>query len=102
MENTLKETYGVIVYQEQVMEIAKVLAGYSLGAADLLRRAMGKKIQSEMDEEERAYREFEEMIDDFKKEYGVLPGKGSFILTNYSANNFEILFHDYGVVLIKN
>lgn len=49
LENVLKETYGVIVYQEQVMEIAKVLAGYSLGAADLLRRAMGKKIKEEMD-----------------------------------------------------
>jgi DNA polymerase-3 subunit alpha len=49
LEATLKETYGVIVYQEQVMEIAKVLAGYSLGAADLLRRAMGKKIKEEMD-----------------------------------------------------
>ncbi len=48
---TLKETYGVIVYQEQVMEIAKVLAGYSLGAADLLRRAMGKKIKEEMDQQ---------------------------------------------------
>ncbi len=51
LENTLKETYGVIVYQEQVMEIAKVLAGYSLGAADLLRRAMGKKIKEEMDQQ---------------------------------------------------
>ncbi|MES2677271.1 MAG: DNA polymerase III subunit alpha [Pseudomonadota bacterium] len=49
LEPTLKETYGVIVYQEQVMEIAKVLAGYSLGAADILRRAMGKKIKAEMD-----------------------------------------------------
>lgn len=49
MEETLRETYGIIVYQEQVMEIAKVLAGYTLGAADLLRRAMGKKIKSEMD-----------------------------------------------------
>jgi DNA polymerase-3 subunit alpha len=49
LENTLKETHGVIVYQEQVMEIARVLAGYSLGSADILRRAMGKKIQSEMD-----------------------------------------------------
>ena len=38
-----------MVYQEQVMQIAQVLAGYSLGGADLLRRAMGKKIQSEMD-----------------------------------------------------
>lgn len=45
----LSETYGVIIYQEQVLEIAKVLAGYSLGAADLLRRAMGKKIKAEMD-----------------------------------------------------
>lgn len=51
LEPILKETYGVIVYQEQVMEIAKVLAGYSLGAADLLRRAMGKKIKEEMDEQ---------------------------------------------------
>ena len=45
----VEETYGVIVYQEQVMQIAQVLAGYSLGEADLLRRAMGKKIQAEMD-----------------------------------------------------
>jgi len=45
----LEETYGIMVYQEQVMQIARVLSGYSLGGADLLRRAMGKKIQSEMD-----------------------------------------------------
>ncbi len=51
LEQCLKETYGVIVYQEQVMEIAKVLSGYSLGAADLLRRAMGKKIKEEMDQQ---------------------------------------------------
>lgn len=43
LEGILKETYGVIVYQEQVMQIAQVLAGFTLGAADLLRRAMGKK-----------------------------------------------------------
>ncbi len=49
LEDVLKETYGIFVYQEQVIEAAKVLAGYSLGEADLLRRAMGKKIQSEMD-----------------------------------------------------
>ena len=49
LEAVLKETYGIFVYQEQVMEAAKVLAGYSLGEADLLRRAMGKKIKSEMD-----------------------------------------------------
>lgn len=51
MEGILKETYGVIVYQEQVMEIAKTLAGYTLGGADLLRRAMGKKIKEEMDKQ---------------------------------------------------
>jgi DNA polymerase-3 subunit alpha len=45
----LKETFGVIIYQEQVMQIAQELSGYSLGEADLLRRAMGKKIKSEMD-----------------------------------------------------
>lgn len=45
----LKETYGIIVYQEQVMEIARVLAGYTLSEADLLRRAMGKKIKDEME-----------------------------------------------------
>ena len=49
LEPILKETFGIIVYQEQVMEIAKVLAGYTLGEADMLRRAMGKKIRSEMD-----------------------------------------------------
>jgi len=51
LEAVLKETNGVIVYQEQVMEIAKILAGYSLGGADLLRRAMGKKIKEEMDQQ---------------------------------------------------
>jgi len=48
LEPLLKETLGVIIYQEQVMQIANVLAGYSLGEADLLRRAMGKKIAEEM------------------------------------------------------
>ncbi len=48
LESVLKETFGVIVYQEQVMQAAQILAGYSLGEADLLRRAMGKKIRKEM------------------------------------------------------
>ncbi len=48
LEPVLRETYGVIVYQEQVMQAAQVLSGYSLGEADLLRRAMGKKIRAEM------------------------------------------------------
>lgn len=48
-EEVLKETYGIMVYQEQVMGIASRIAGYSLGEADMLRRAMGKKIKEEMD-----------------------------------------------------
>jgi DNA polymerase-3 subunit alpha len=48
LEGILKETHGVIIYQEQVMQIAQVMAGYSLGDADLLRRAMGKKDKNEM------------------------------------------------------
>jgi DNA polymerase-3 subunit alpha len=48
LEPVLRETYGVIVYQEQVMQAAQLLAGYTLGEADLLRRAMGKKIRAEM------------------------------------------------------
>ena len=49
MEPSLRETFGVIIYQEQVMQIAQALSGYSLGEADMLRRAMGKKIKKEMD-----------------------------------------------------
>ncbi len=51
LEPVLRETYGVIIYQEQVMQIAQVLSGYSLGEADLLRRAMGKKKKEEMDQQ---------------------------------------------------
>ena len=49
LQPILAETYGIMVYQEQVMQIAQTMGGYSLGSADLLRRAMGKKIRSEMD-----------------------------------------------------
>jgi DNA polymerase-3 subunit alpha len=55
LKGILEETYGIMVYQEQVMQIAQVLSGYSLGGADLLRRAMGKKIQSEMDAQRAAF-----------------------------------------------
>ncbi|MDR0323121.1 MAG: DNA polymerase III subunit alpha, partial [Treponema sp.] len=51
LEKILKETYGVIVYQEQVMEVARIIAGYSMGQADLLRRAMGKKKKEIIDKE---------------------------------------------------
>jgi DNA polymerase III subunit alpha len=51
LEGILSETYGIFVYQEQVMQAAQILAGYTLGGADQLRRAMGKKIKSEMDDQ---------------------------------------------------
>jgi len=53
----LDETYGIIVYQEQVMQIAQLLSGYSLGEADMLRRAMGKKIKAEMDKQRVRFQE---------------------------------------------
>lgn len=55
LEPILKETYGIMIYQEQVMQIAQVMAGYSLGQADLLRRAMGKKKQEIMAAEETTF-----------------------------------------------
>ena len=57
LEPILGETYGIMVYQEQVMQIAQTMAGYSLGAADLLRRAMGKKIRAEMEQQRSAFTE---------------------------------------------
>lgn len=57
LEPILKDTYGVMVYQEQVMQIAQELGGYTLGSADLLRRAMGKKIKSEMDQQRKIFQE---------------------------------------------
>ncbi|MDZ4736374.1 MAG: DNA polymerase III subunit alpha [Rhodospirillaceae bacterium] len=55
LEGILRETYGIAIYQEQVMQIAQALSGYSLGGADLLRRAMGKKIKSEMEAQRKAF-----------------------------------------------
>ncbi|MEO9188943.1 MAG: DNA polymerase III subunit alpha, partial [Acetobacteraceae bacterium] len=55
ISHILGETYGIMVYQEQVMQIAQTMAGYSLGAADLLRRAMGKKIRAEMEAQRRVF-----------------------------------------------
>ena len=51
LEPILAETYGIMIYQEQVQQAARALAGYTLGGADLLRRAMGKKIKEEMDQQ---------------------------------------------------
>ena len=55
LEPILKETFGIMIYQEQVMQIAQELSGYTLGGADLLRRAMGKKIQAEMDAQRKLF-----------------------------------------------
>jgi len=55
LEGILKETYGVIVYQEQVMEVARIIAGYSIGQADILRRAMGKKEKEIIDREKKPF-----------------------------------------------
>lgn len=55
LEPVLRETFGIPIYQEQAMQMAQILAGYSLGGADLLRRAMGKKIKSEMDEQRQVF-----------------------------------------------
>ncbi|MCO6416690.1 DNA polymerase III subunit alpha [Siccirubricoccus sp. KC 17139] len=57
IHDILAETYGIMVYQEQVMQISQVLAGYSLGGADLLRRAMGKKIAKEMEQQRAIFTE---------------------------------------------
>ena len=55
LEPIVSETYGIMIYQEQVMQAAQALAGYSLGGADLLRRAMGKKLKSEMDKQKASF-----------------------------------------------
>ena len=72
LEAVLKETHGVIIYQEQVMQIAQILSGYSLGEADLLRRAMGKKKKEEMDRQRSRFLEG-------AKERGVSEGKANYI-----------------------
>ena len=79
----LAETYGVMVYQEQVMQIAQTMAGYSLGAADLLRRAMGKKIAAEMEAQRKIFT-------DGAVANGVEPAKASEV--------FDLMakFADYG------
>ena len=71
LEDILKETYGIILYQEQVMQIASKLAGYSLGEADILRRAMGKKKKEAMEEQRAVFveRSVKNGIDKQKAEY---------------------------------
>ncbi len=84
IDHILAETQGIIVYQEQVMQIAQVMAGYSLGGADLLRRAMGKKIAEEMAKERPKF------IEGCTKTHGIDPKK--------SGEVFDLLekFANYG------
>ena len=83
LHSILAETYGIIVYQEQVMQIAQKMGGYSLGAADLLRRAMGKKIRAEMEQQRQVFTEG-------AVARGIAPAK--------AAEVFELMakFADYG------
>jgi DNA polymerase-3 subunit alpha len=71
LEEILAETYGIFVYQEQVMQAAQLLGGYSLGQADLLRRAMGKKIKSEMDAQRATF------VDGCAKHNNIHPAKAN-------------------------
>lgn len=68
LQPMLEETYGIMVYQEQVMQAAQLLAGYTLGGADLLRRAMGKKIKAEMDAQKALFVEGAGKFSDVKPE----------------------------------
>ena len=83
VEKILSETYGIMVYQEQVMQIAQVLADYSLGGADILRRAMGKKKPKEMAEQR------EKFLNGAIKKNGI---------TKVKANSFDMIekFAGYG------
>jgi len=95
MEPILKSTYGIIVYQEQVMQLARDLGGYSLGRADLLRRAMGKKKKEIMEEERQNF------IQGLQDEDGkwIIPGALQIGLTPHDAEEiFDLMakFAEYG------
>lgn len=90
LESILRPTYGVIVYQEQVMNIVKILAGYSMGRADLVRRAMAKKKKAEMEMERRVF------INGLTDENGVVtvPGTRRNGIDDGTANRiFDTLIH---------
>jgi DNA polymerase-3 subunit alpha len=130
LEDVLKDTYGVIIYQEQVLEVARVLAGYSLGKADLLRRAMGKKIKSEMDAQQEMFikgsiangitefkaKEIFALVEKFAgygfnkahaAAYGVISYQTAYLKTHYAiyfllaALNLDISDHDKIAVFIN-
>lgn len=85
LEAVLKDTYGVIVYQEQVMNIARIVAGYSLGQADMLRRAMGKKKPKEMEYHRALFKEGA-----LKKNFDVKKAEDLFdLMANFAAYGFN-------------
>jgi DNA polymerase-3 subunit alpha len=130
LKTVLQDTYGVIIYQEQVLEVAKILAGYSLGKADLLRRAMGKKIKSEMDAQQEMFvqgavangitpekaKEIFALVEKFAgygfnkahaAAYGVISYQTAYLKAHYpvyflvAALNLDISDHDKITVLIN-
>ncbi len=82
LEGILSETFGIMVYQEQVLQIAQELAGFTLGAADILRRAMGKKIKSEMEAQRKNFM-------DGSVARGVPEAKAEVILNKFSGYGFN-------------
>jgi len=83
LEDILKPTYGIMVYQEQIMQAAQIMAGFSLGSADILRRAMGKKNKEEMDRQ---------------RNYFIKGAEGKGIDKEKAANIFDVMarFAEYG------
>lgn len=100
LETILKETYGTIIYQEQVMSIARELAGFSLGQADILRKAMGKKIKEMMDQQ----REFfaSGAADQFREQTKRTTGKKFTLKSTGNAKELDIILSDINIPAIQN
>ena len=116
LEPVLKETYGIMIYQEQVMEAVQVLAGFSLAKADILRRAIGKKIKSEMDDLKESFvsgchtkkiteKDSKEIFNDIEKfagygfnkshaaAYAIISYQTAFLKFNYPVEYFTALLN---------
>jgi DNA-directed DNA polymerase III PolC len=100
LESILKETYGTIIYQEQVMNIARELAGFTLGQADILRKAMGKKIKEMMDQQ----REFfaSGAADQFREQTKQTTGKKFVLKSTGQTKEIDIVLTDIEIPFVKN
>ena len=100
LEDILKETYGTIIYQEQVMSIARELAGFTLGQADILRKAMGKKIKEMMDQQ----REFfaSGAADQFREQTKITTGKKFVLKSTGQAKELDIILSDINIPEVQN